>query len=521
MCINGSFLSHTIFYFILELNEVIIMETFQQQEDKKNSDELLSTDLQVNLEQLQKRVSNGPDLIVRSFQTKGKENVSLVYYSSLVDKVSVNDHLLRPLMYQLDNTSELLGPNLSIPIGKVTKVFDWNDIEKAIFQGQSVLFIDQTSHALIFCTQGWPQRGIQEPQNESSLKGGHQGFVETLEINLALIRRYVSDDNLVIKEHSIGDRAESKILVLYIDDVVNPVFVQEITARIQKVNKDAVLDLGELEEMIEDNPYTIFPQFLISERPDSVASNLLQGRVVLLMDHSPNALVAPMTLTAFFQSQDDYSSRWIVATFLRLLRLLSFFISMSLPALYISIISFHYELIPLDLMLSVGESRSKVPFPPILEAILMEIAIEMLREAGLRLPNPIGQTVGVVGGIVIGEAAVQAGIVSNIMVIVVSVTAIAGFIVPNYDMSNAVRLVRFPMMIISSLFGIVGLSVGLMVLFAHLISLKSLGVPFSSSCAPIHLSDWQDNFIRTPLKAMKMRPFSLKAQQSRRQGEED
>ncbi|MCH5584267.1 spore germination protein [Shimazuella sp. AN120528] len=489
------------------------------QDNNQNSNPV-SSDIMVNIEYISNRFSHSPDLIIRSFQTKGEENVALVFFSCLNDKASINEDLLRPLMFHLDSISEIFQPEIPLPIGSVQKLNSWVDIEKAMFRGESILFIDNVSHALAFCTQGWPQRAIAEPQIESSLKGGHQGFVETLEINLALIRRYVTDDNLVVKEHSVGKRAPTKVYILYIEDVVNPDYVQEVTNRIQNIKKDAVLDLGELEEMIEDDPLTVFPQFLISERPDNIASNLLQGRVAILMDHSPNAIVAPMTLAAFFQSQDDYSSRWIVATFLRLLRVTAFFLAIILPSLYIAVISFHYEVIPLDLMLSVGESRSRVPFPPILEAILMEIAIEMLREAGLRLPNPIGQTVGVVGGIVVGEAAVQAGIVSNIMVIVVSVTAIAGFIIPNYDMSSAIRLVRFPVMIISALFGIVGLSVGLMVLFAHLISLKSLGVPFGSPIAPIHLIDWKDVFVRVPLNWMKKRPFSVNPQQSRRLGEE-
>jgi spore germination protein len=501
------------------------MGTFQENEKSTQQNEIkrepISSDIVVNIENVYKKLSNSPDLVVRSFQTKEGENVALLYYSCLVDKISINEHILRPLMFQLESTKDLSQPNLSIPIGSIKKVFSWEEIERAMFEGQSILLVDHVPHALIICTQGWPQRAIQEPQTESSLKGGHQGFVETIELNLALVRRYLTNEKLMVKEHSVGSRASTKIYLLYVEDVTNPEYIETIETRLKKINKDALLDIGELEEMIEDNPFTIFPQFLISERPDNVASNILQGRVVLLMDHSPNALVAPMTMSSFFQSQDDYSSRWIVATFLRFLRIISFFVAIGLPALYIAIISFHYEVIPLDLMLSIGESRSKVPLPPILEAILMEIAIEMLREAGLRLPNPIGQTVGVVGGIVIGEAAVQAGIVSNIMVIVVSVTAIAAFIIPNYDMSTAVRFVRFPMMFLGSLFGAVGLSIGFIVLFAHIINLKSLGVPFGSGFGPIRLSDWQDTFIRAPLKWMKDRPRSANPIQLQRQSSEE
>jgi spore germination protein len=479
----------------------------------------LSSDLYTNVETIKTILSNSPDLVIRFFTTRGNENVALIYLSSLINKPAVQDLILRPLMYEIDKTDHLTDINAHIPIGKLDKMESWEEVKDGILQGEAILFIENKNHAFGFCNQGWPQRAVVEPQLESSLKGSHQGFVETIEKNLALIRRYVTDENLVVKEYTIGKRAKVKVFMLYIEDIVNNDFLQQLDNRLHRIKADTVLDLGQLDELISEQTFTIFPEYLLTERPDNAASSLLHGRVILLMDHSPNALVAPMTLTAFFQSQDDFNSRWITASMLRLLRFVSFFIAITLPSIYIAIVSYHYEVIPLDLLLTIGKSRFKVPFPPILEAILMEIAIEMLREAGLRLPQTIGQTVGVVGGIVIGEAAVQAGIVSNIMVIVVAVTAIASFIIPNVDMSTAVRLIRFPMMILASLFGIVGVSVGIMLLFAHLISLNSLGVPYTSPLAPIRWLDWQDTFIRSPLRFMKNRPKTLKPKQAKRQGE--
>ncbi len=255
---------------------------------------------------------------------------------------------------------------------------------------------------------------------------------------------------------------------------------------------------------------------MLTERPDAAVSNLLQGRIVIVVDRSPSVMIGPMTFITFFQTVDDYSTRWMIASFCDFCGCLPFYGDF-LPSAYIAALSFHYEIIPLNLLLTVGESRERVPLPPILEAILMELALEMLREAGLRLPAPIGQTVGIVGGVVIGQAAVEAGIVSNIMVVIVSLTAIASFIIPNPDMSESIRLLRFPMMIAASLFGLVGMVIGFMLIIGHLISLESLGTPAGSPFAPTRLRDWKDTLLRFPLWMMRTRPLSARPTQLTRQ----
>lgn len=350
------------------------------------------------------------------------------------------------------------------------------------------------------------------------MKGAHQGFVETALQNIALIRRYIPNRELKIKEFWIGERGVCKVSVMFVEDIVDPDLLRILEDRITAITVDAVLNTGELEEMIEDNPYSPFPQFYTTERPDTAASHLLQGRIGIIVDRSPSVLIAPSTFVSFFQSVDDYSTRWLVSSFIRLLRFLAMVVATFLPALYIALISFNYELIPLDLILTVGESRESVPFPPLIEAVMMELTLEMLREAGIRLPSPIGQTVGIVGGIVIGQAVVQAGIVSNVMVIVVAFTAISSFIFPNYDMAAAIRLVRFAMMGLASMFGIIGIVIGFMILIGHLISLESLGAPYASPFAPVRFQDLKDTFLRLPLWLMKNRPTSVLSTQSRRQG---
>lgn len=476
----------------------------------------LTNTLSKNLEHLHNLFNDTPDLVVRSFQYRqiGSQS-ALVYLAGLTDKVSINNDILRPLMYE---TSEEADNNSVVTLGGVNVIDDWKQIENAILQGQSVLFIDGYKHVEVFDTQGWPQRGIEDPQLEASLKGAHIGFTETASQNVSMIRRFIANRELKIKEYTIGKRSNTKVSILYLADVAHPEVLQELENRIRQVDVDCILNTGELAEFIEDNPYSPFPQFIMTERPDSAASQLLQGRMCVIMERSPSVLIAPVGIISFLQNVDDYSTRWMVASFLRILRFLAFLIAIFLPAIYISIISFNFQLIPLDLLISIGESRERVSFPPIIEALLMEVTLELLRESGIRLPAPIGQTVGIVGGIVIGQAVVEAGIVSNIMVIVVAATAIASFSIPNYDLASSLRLIRFPMMIIGWMFGIVGIVIGFMIIVAHLLSLESLGTPYGAPLAPIRFSDWKDLVIRAPLWKMTIRPKSTRAVQSKRMG---
>ncbi|KNB69733.1 spore germination protein [Brevibacillus reuszeri] len=478
----------------------------------------ISTSLEDNIAELHRIFTFTPDLVIRDFESHFIEGrIALVYLTGLVDKNSINNNVLRPLLAPTERGHTSILDLLSV--GKVTTLHDFEDVEEAILQGSSLLFIEGREEALSVETHGWPQRAIEDPQLEASLKGAHQGFVETGIQNIALIRRYIPNRELKIKEVKVGKRGACKLSILFISDVMNPEILQELEDRIRLLDIDNILNTGELAELIEDNPYSPFPQLLTTERPDSAASHLLQGKTVIVVDRSPSVLVGPVSFASFFQNVDDYSTRWLVATFIRLLRFLAFLVATFLPAIYIAVISYNYEVIPLDLILSVGESRARVPFPPLLEAMMMELTLEMLREAGVRLPAPIGQTVGIVGGIVIGQAVVQAGIVSNIMVIVVAFTAISSFIIPNYDMAAAVRLIRFLMMIMASMFGFIGIIIGLMTLIGHLISLESLGIPYGSPLAPVRFKDWKDLFLRVPLWKMMNRPVSARAIQAKRQGD--
>jgi spore germination protein len=488
-----------------------------QRSHKQQIHDSISMDLQQNLTYLLAQFTHTPDLIVRQLTIKqSEEHAALVYLDGLADKNSINNNVLRPLQFESESSDAVGG--LSVTVGQVLPLTAWSQIESAVLEGSSVLLIAGRAEAYALDTKGWPQRAIEDPQLEASLKGAHQGFVETGSQNIALLRRYIPNRELKVKELWVGRRGHTKISILYLGDVAHPEVLQELSDRIAQLDVDVIINTGELAELIEDNPYSPFPQFILTERPDAAASQILQGRFVVVVDRSPGVLVAPVTFTSFFQNVDDYSTRWSIATFIRLLRLFAFFIAILLPAFYIAITSYNFETIPIKLLMTIGESRGRVPFPPFVEAILMEITLEMMREAGVRLPAPVGQTVGIVGGIVIGQAIVQAGLVSNIMVIVVAFTAIASFILPNYDMVAAVRLLRFAMMAAASMFGIVGIVIGVMTMIGHLIALESLGTPYSAPFAPMRFADWKDALLRLPLWKMKRRPLSARPIQMNRQG---
>jgi spore germination protein len=493
-------------------------QALQNQKEADNIlNSLIAPSISTNLQQIDMLFSGIPELTTRKILLKTGQQAALVYLDGLVDKTVINTDILRPLIYGEYNETDSLES--AVTMGQIKRIQKWSEIEQALLVGKSILFMDGDGSALELETQSWPQRAIEEPQVEASIKSSHQGFIETASQNIAMIRRYIPSRELKVQELTVGKRGSVKVSLLYLADVVNQEALQEMERRITQLDIDTILNTGEMEELISDNPYTIFPLLSETQRPDKAASHLLQGRAAVVVDRSPGVLIGPMTFFAFFQTVDDYNTRWLVASFIRLLRFAAFFIAVFTPALYIAVISFHYEVMPLQLLLWIAQSRERIPFPPLLEALLMELVFEMLREAGVRLPAPIGQTIGVVGGIVIGQAAVQAGIVSNIMVIVVSITGIASFIIPNIEMSTGIRLLRFPMMLFASIFGMVGIIFGTMVLIAHLLTLTSLGVPYSAPISPLRISDMKDTFVRSPLWMMKKRPLSIRPSQLQRQGD--
>ncbi|MGO4547824.1 spore germination protein [Paenibacillus sp. 2TAB23] len=487
----------------------------QSKENKPDYTAVIRSNLEENIQHIHRLFSNTSDLIIRKFTiNQTNEQAAIIYIDGLTDRPTINNGVLHPLQNYSETGKP--GDELMMSVGHIEREYKFQQAEASVLHGNSLLLINGREYAYILGTGGWPQRAIEDPQMEASLKGAHQGFVETSGLNIAMIRRYLPNRELKMKRLVVGERGQTNVTILYLEDVTNTTLISALEKRIQQVDVDVILNTGELSELIEDNPFSLFPQFVLTERPDSAASQLLQGRCVVVVDRSPSVLVAPVSFFSYFQSIDDYSTRWSIATFLRFLRMFAFVTATFLPAFYIAVASYHFEIIPMKLLLTLGESRGQVPFPPFVEAIIMEITLEMLREAGVRLPAPVGQTVGIVGGIVLGQAVVQAGLISNVMVIVVAFTAISSFILPNYDMVAAVRLIRFILMILASLFGFVGIIIGLMTMIAHLLTLKSLGMPYGIPLAPVRFSDWKDTLVRAPLWLLDKRPKSTISKQDTR-----
>ncbi|UPM55398.1 spore germination protein [Gottfriedia acidiceleris] len=418
----------------------------------------------------------------------------LFYLSGLVDEkkiahfintISINSNLNETNLFITNNTE------------RTNQILE---IEKFILEGKSILFIEGDPISFVYSTENWPQRSYMPPSIDNSLKGSKISFVETYQSNIALLRRLIQSRDFQIKQTEVGKENKTLVAISYIDGLIDEDLLSGINQKIASLKIDNLLSANHLAQLMEGNPFSPFPQFLTTERPDVAALSLLEGKVVIVVDCSSEVIILPINFAIFFKTIDDYTSRAIVTSFNRILRIFAFFITIFLPGVYIAIISFNYEIVPLKLLLSIGESRAKVPFDPLFEAIVMELTLEMLREAAIRLPSPISTTVGVVGGIVIGQAAVQAGIVSNIMVIVVAITAISSFIIPNYEMASSLRVIRFPVMIMASLFGLIGLIVSTMVLMIHGLSLSSFDKPYTLPFSPINREAFMDTFIRVPLR---------------------
>nr|WP_163100431.1 spore germination protein [Peribacillus alkalitolerans] len=471
----------------------------------------LTGDFSENLSLIKKEIGHNSDVNFREFKM-GEENrqMAIVFIDGLSDTEMINTHIISDLIRATpheDLRNYIL--NKGISICEIREIFELRQLTSGILFGSVGLLVDGLPGAFLLGEAITKTRSIDEPASEALVRGPRVGFIENLSDNTAILRRHGKDQNLSIISYELGERSKKEVVIAYMTEIVNDKLLEEVKTRLSKIKMDDILESGYIEQLIEDNFLSPFPQLQNTERPDRVMSALMDGRVAILIDGSPFALIAPVTFHMLLQSPEDYYERWIVGTLIRILRYFSSFVSLLAPSLYIAFISFHQGLIPTKLTFSIAATREGVPFPPLIEALFMEVAIEVLREAGLRLPKPIGQSLGIVGGLVIGEAAVQAGIVSPIMVIVVAVTAISSFTLPQYNVGIAIRMLRFIGMLFASVFGLYGVVLFILLLCSHLVRLKSFGVPYLSPSVPYHPRDWKDLIVRLPISMMKRRPEIL------------
>nr|WP_232345263.1 spore germination protein [Paenactinomyces guangxiensis] len=487
----------------------------------------LTSDLTSNLELVKNEIGHNPDVVFRQFKLGFTDLQSaVVFIDGLTDHDLIDKEIIKALTLNVaesypakrlpENITDFLKDHV-LPISKIKEVHSLKGIVREVLKGSTALFIDGISEVFILGTQSWKSRAVEEPITESLVRGPRLGFNETLVDNISLLRRGLPASELTIVPYEVGRRTKKNLVIAYMDGIANPDLVQEVKSRIERIDIDDVPESGYIEHLIEDNYVSPFPQVQSTERPDRVMSSLLEGQVAILLDGTPFVLIVPLTFFMLLQSPEDYYSRWIPSTLLRFMRFVAAFFSLFLPSLYIAFLSFHQGLIPTKLAISIAGTREGVPFPAFIEALLMEVAIEVLREAGLRLPRPVGQTVGLVGGLVIGEAAVRAGIVSPMKVIVVAITAISSFAIPMYEAGIALRMLRFAGMFCATLLGLYGVILFFLMLSIHFVKLKSFGVPYISPAVPYRLSDWKDFILRIPISKMKRRPKMMHPQDKVRQ----
>ncbi|MFS1512990.1 spore germination protein [Chengkuizengella sp. SCS-71B] len=377
---------------------------------------------------------------------------------------------------------------------------DSKEVVNALLAGNIIIF--HKNQTYIFAAIDLQTRSIQTAESETIITGSHDAFNEDINTNLSLIRRRVKSSKLKVLKYSIGKITKNTVYILYIEDLAKIDLVNDLKNRMENIKIDAIYDVNMLVQLIEEYPTSPFPQIFTTERPDVMSSKLTEGKIIGLMSNSPYAFSVPATFFDFVHSPDDYNQRWLTGSLIRIFRLFAFLITVTLTALYVSITTFHYAMVPDLLLPSLIKSRSNVPFPPIIEALIMEITIELLREAGARLPTKVGQTIGIVGGIVIGSASVEAGITSNILIIFVAVSAIASFVIPSYVMSSSVRIIRFGFIIMAGFLGNLGICIAFGFLVYSLTSLTSLKAPYLSPISPTHPSNWLDTLIRAPFSTL-------------------
>lgn len=385
--------------------------------------------------------------------------------------------------------------------------------------GDVILFIDGFASALKIPDKGFPNMGVTKPESEKVIRGSQEGFADSVKVNTALIRKRIRSTKVRVKEVKAGLYSHTNIDLVYMDGLVYPSLLEEIEKRLDSYTIDGIMDSGMVEQLTEDNWYSPFPQFQTTQRPDRAAMAVLEGRVVLLCDNSPSALILPTDYNSLLKTSDDYFNRFEIASLERFIRYVASVFALVFPALYLAVTNFHTQLLPTSLLLSFAAARQGVPFPAVVEVLLMELSFELLREAGVRLPGAMGNTIGIVGGLIIGQAAVDANLVSPIVVIVVAFTALSSFAIPNEELATAFRILKFYMIAMSAWLGLFGFLVSALSIFIHLASLKSFGIPYLMPYVGAELNDYEDerdSLIRYPMAVLTKRPIYAKRGQRTR-----
>lgn len=505
------------------------------------------TSLNENLSYIKVRYNSliNSDILIREFilNARGKQyNAFLLYIDGMVDSKLINDFVLTPLMLRnrtnlfsgdenkiVTETSEnkvtikkvkkfdLMNYifNSLVPQNSISKVQEFDKLISGVNSGNCALFVDTLDTAFDIDVKGFKQRSVSKPENEIVIRGSQEAFTENIRTNTSLIRRLVNNENLIIENLEVGNLSNTKCGVCYMKNIANNNLVSEVKYRLNNINIDYLVSSGQLEQLIEDNGLYSLPQLIATERPDKATNYLFEGRVVILVNGSPYALVAPGTLIDFISSPEDLNLNYQFSNLLKIIRIFAFAITLLLPGLYIAITNFHQELIPTELLFAIIASRKSIPFPIIFEILLMEFSFELIREAGVRVPTPIGPTIGIVGALVLGQAAVDASIVSPILIIIVAITGIASLAIPDFSFSFHCRLLRFAYIILGYVLGFLGIGIGLFIHFLIVAGLKSFGYPYLQPYIPV-TTDYK-GLLLSPMWKREKRADFLNTKRSKKQ----
>ncbi|ABP66610.1 spore germination protein [Caldicellulosiruptor changbaiensis] len=506
----------------------IIRRKRQREKEKQHTQEVefvkakdeISRTIDDNLKYIKELLVDNDDIVYREFYCMNVK-CATVFVDGLVSREIIDRDVIKHLMIETSLMDEDISQinayekilNHILATADIKEVTSFKSAILDLLCGETLLFVDGSNKIIRVSTRNFPNRGIQQPITENAVRGPRDSFNEVVRFSTAVIRRRVRDTRLRLKNMKLGRRSQTDIYLVYIDDIVDKNILNELKQRLSKIDIDAIIDGGMIEQLIEDDVFCFFPTIQHTERVDTAVAAIYEGRIVILCDNTNTALIVPATIMTSIQHAEDYYERWHIATVIRILRVIAAITAMTLQGFYISISSFTPSMIPPDLGLFIAATREGVPIPVFIEALFLEFMLELLREAGLRLPGPIGQTIGIVGGLIIGQAAVQAGIISPIMVILVATTAIASFAVPAYNLSISLRLLKFVYILVCAALGLYGFILLSLIILGNLVKLKSFGVPILSPFVSFEIMDYKDAIVRLPTRYLWARPIFASTQQ--------
>lgn len=523
------------YQFTLPDNPEIDTEKYNNTNSDKTENVYPQIDANLNYIKTKYNTLINSDIITREFtlNTGSKQyKAFILYIDGMVDSQILNDFVLKPLMLKNkfcnNETSKKIvqkgkKSNIAnfiqdclIPQNNIKQQSSFKDIFSGVNSGNCALFVDTLSVGFDIDVKGFKQRSISKPENEIVIKGPHEAFVENIRTNTTLLRRFTNNENLIIENTKVGKITQTNCAICYIKDIANDALVSETKYRLNNLEIDSLLSAGELEQLLTDTNSLGVPKILVSERPDYAVKSLLQGRVIILINGSPYALILPAILIDFLTSPEDTNLKPQFANFLKVVRIISSFFALLLPGLYIAITNFHREIIPTELLFSILSSRQSVPFPIIVEILIMEISFEIIREAGLRVPSPIGPTLGIVGALVLGQAAVSAAIVSPILIIIVAITGMSSFAIPDFTFSFHLRFFRFVFILLGFLAGFLGIGIGLFIYISSLCDLETFGVSYTIPYAPA-VNSKNNGFMLSPIWKREDRATYLATKKEKKQ----